>query len=502
MGKQVSEILTIQKLIFLLTDFHYVELTTHFKRMKAALPLKMVNAIRRKLPAFHTPDELCKVVYGSSDENSKKKFNQLSSHTLRLSEHLAVNYPCYLHTNINDIQVFANEGKWEQAVFLAEVLLNIADKLDDYKCQILCCKFLAERAFSTRDYTTGFKYDKRAKEALQLEDTATQLLSKVRVALFSEKKLTQHSLQELKDECKTFFVHEKCNLRILGMFYYLRVVFYYELRQFDSAEALPVIEKLNKELQNYPYVILPFMTDVKGMLIYMQLNSGLYSIEAKERKKLFADLKEHYQCKKVQSGNLSAGELHLMAIESTQFLSKYHHLVGLKDYNERVSIEDRKDLNTLLAKLKAYLSLPAHSALPDFQVRSLRMLYGAMLVISGGKDVKSGVFELESMLVAYQQVNLGPSTDSIFLSLMVGYFALKDYEACATTFKRFTKTKVGKIVYAGNDLKIHGYYYLSQYLSSGKKQYVEKMKEMLGEMNKENWPKTVLELFANNGVDL
>jgi hypothetical protein len=502
MGKQASEILTIQKLIFLLTDFHYVELTAHFKRMKAALPLKMVNAIRRKLPDFHSPDELCRVVYGNSEDASKKKFNQLSSHTLRLSEHLAVNYQCYLHTRINDIQVLVNEGKWEQSVFLAEVLLNIAEKIEDYKCQLLCCKFLAERSFSIRDYTTGFKYDKRAQEALQLEDTVTQLLSKIRGALFSEKRLTQQGLQELKEEFKTFFVHEKCNLRILGMFYYLRLLFYYELRQFDSGEALPVIEMLSKELHNYPYVILPFMTDVKGMLIYMQLNSGLYSIEAKERKKLFSDLKEHYKHKKVQSGNLSTGELNLMAIESTQFLSKYHHLVGLKDYGERISVEDRRDLNALLAKLRGYLSLPVHSALPDFQVRSLRMLFGAMLIISGGKDVKAGLFELESMLVAYQQVNLGPSTDSIFLSLMVGYFALKDYDTCATTFKRFTKVKAGKIVYAGNDLKIHGYYYLSQYLFSGKKQYVEKMKELFANIEAENRPKSILELYSNCGVDI
>lgn len=500
--KQASEILTIQKLTFLLTDFHYTELRKHLQAIKAVLPLKMVAAIRSKLPEFHSPDELCKVVYGSADENSKKKFNQLSSHTLRLTEFLAVNYPCYLHPNITDLQIIVNKGKWEQAVFLAEVLLNIADKIDDFKTQLLCCKFLSERYFSVKDYTTGLKFDKRALDSLEFETAGNVIQSRVRYALFAEKKINTEELLQLKEFLQHYHNHEKDSLRIVSQFYYLRLIFYYELKLFDNSEALPLIETLNKELLNHPYVILPFMIDVKGMLIYMQLSSGLYSLHSKERKKLFADLKEHYLHKRVSSGNISTGELHVMAVQSTQLLSKYHHLVGLKSYKDLIEKEDRKELDALLSKLKGYLDLPAESSLPDFQVRSLRMLLGAMLIISGGRDIKAGIFELESMLIAYQQVNLGPSTDSIFLSLMVGYFALADYDTCVSTFKRFSKIKTGKIVYAGNDLKIHAYYYLAQYLISGKKQFIEKMKEMLLNIERAGWPKSVVELYWNNGVEL
>jgi hypothetical protein len=502
MSKHASEILTMQKLVFLLNDFHFTKFSKHLSSIHAALPGKLIALIRDKLPNFHTPDELCLEVYGSCDEADKKKFNQLSSHTLRLTEFLAVNYPCYLHPNIFTIQELANTGKWEDAIFLAEVLLSFADKVDDFKAQLLCCKFLAERAFSIRDYTTGFRYDTRTQEALELERVCTSMQSKVRHALYQEKKTDANQLNALKEELKQYHASDKNSLRILSLFYYLRLVFYYELRQFGSAEFLPIIEKLNKELHLHPYVILPFMIDIKGMLLFMQLNSSLYAIESKERKKLFEELKEHYRYKKASGGSLNTTELHLLAVQGTHFLSKYHHQIGLKNYADLMPAEERRELNELIEKLQAYLALPEGSQLPDFQIRSLRMLLGVMLIISGGKNIKLGIQELESMLVAYQQVNLGASTDSIFLSLMVGYLAIGDFDSCVTTFKRFAKIKPGKILYVGNELKIQAYYYLAQYLQTGKKQYIEKMREALSATDRSDWPKTVVELYSNIGVEL
>ncbi|MCW5907255.1 MAG: hypothetical protein KIS94_05310 [Chitinophagales bacterium] len=502
MSKQAQEILTIQKFVFLLTDAHFHSFCNFLEVSKAALPLKLITAIRKQLPEFHPPDVLCAAIYGSAEESDKKRFNQLTSHTFRLTEYLAVNYPCYLHPNITLMQELVNEGKWKQAVFLATTLLNIADKVDDFKCQLLCCKFLSEKAFSDRDNTTGFKYDTRIEEAVENERITVQLQSRTRRALYAEKRLLPEDVTQLKNFLRSYREHEKTSIRILSLFYYLRVIFYYEMRIFESNEGLRLIDDLNKELQNHPYAILPFMSDVKGYLLFMQLNSGLYAIDSKERKALFQQLREHYQYKSAASGALSIGELHLMAVQSTQFLSRYHHLVNRKDYEQFMPQHNRQELNELLDKLKAYLSLPAEAALPDYQIRSLKMLLGAMLIISGGKQIKEGVSELESLLITYQQVNLGASTDSIFLALMVGYFSMADYNSCVTTFKRFAKVKTGKVVYEGNDLKIYAYYYLAQYLISGKKQFVEKAKEVIYSGGRENLPASVQELYRQFGVEL
>ena len=126
--------------------------------------------------------------------------------------------------------------------------------------------------------------------------------------------------------------------------------------------------------------------------------------------------------------------------------------------------------------------------------RGLHMLLGALLIISGRENIKVGLEELESMLITYQQVNLKGSTDSIFLCLMVGYFAESDYQKCAQTFKRYNKIIKGKPVFEGNDTKIHAYYYLSQWLNTRSRQYPIKFEALFDHQPEENIPRTILEL--------
>jgi hypothetical protein len=67
--------------------------------------------------------------------------------------------------------------------------------------------------------------------------------------------------------------------------------------------------------------------------------------------------------------------------------------------------------------------------------------------------------------------------DSIFICLMLGYFALNNYKMCVETFKRYVKLSKGRVVNAENDLEIHSYYYAAQWLSTGRKQYINKINE-------------------------
>ena len=118
---QTSELLTIQKFIYLLDDFHYQQFTTYLGEIKAHLPLKLSQLIRKKLPAFDGHEGLCKKVYGSYEKNERLNFNQLASYTFKLSSNLAINYPSYLTPNYSLIQRLINTGDIESANFLAKV---------------------------------------------------------------------------------------------------------------------------------------------------------------------------------------------------------------------------------------------------------------------------------------------------------------------------------------------------------------------------------------------
>jgi hypothetical protein len=104
--------------------------------------------------------------------------------------------------------------------------------------------------------------------------------------------------------------------------------------------------------------------------------------------------------------------------------------------------------------------------------------------------------ELEALLINYQQINFKAATDSIFLCLMVGYFSIKDYEKCVTTFKRYLKSVRGKLSYEGNHIKIHAYYYLAQWLSTKSKQYPAKLEALLNKYGSSGSQRTIWELAA------
>jgi hypothetical protein len=108
-----------------------------------------------------------------------------------------------------------------------------------------------------------------------------------------------------------------------------------------------------------------------------------------------------------------------------------------------------------------------------------------MAILSGGEGIKKGAEELEAMLVSYQQINLAGTTDSIFLFLILAYFAMRQYDKCALTFKRYARITKGKTVFEDNDIEIHIYYYLSQWLAFKSNQYLVKLKSTYEEVRKE-----------------
>src|ERR1700759_4900712 len=111
---QTSDLLTIQKFVYLLDDFHYKEFITHLEVINAQMPLKLTQFIKKKLPNFDTHEGLCKKMYGKYEKNERLTFNQLASYTFKLSYDLASNYPAYLTPNFPVLQRHVNEGKTEE----------------------------------------------------------------------------------------------------------------------------------------------------------------------------------------------------------------------------------------------------------------------------------------------------------------------------------------------------------------------------------------------------
>jgi len=128
--------LIIEKLVKLLDDPHYAIFREHLKRhsIRSYYPLALVDVIDRDVETSQDTDVLCRKVYGLEKvtEKDRKKFLQLASYTFRFSGHLINNYPDYLSGNIYAIQRLINEGQPKRAEAHLQILLDLAEKIEDY----------------------------------------------------------------------------------------------------------------------------------------------------------------------------------------------------------------------------------------------------------------------------------------------------------------------------------------------------------------------------------
>ena len=491
-----TELLTIQKFIYLLDDFHYTVLRDHLQDIRAALPLKLVQAIRKQLPLFDRHEQLCKKLYQAAGKTEKQNFNQLSSYTLKLTGNLANNYPEYLHPNIQKIQNLVLEGRLDEANFLTTQLIDIAERVNDFTSLVFCLKFQSQQAYMAKDFGKIQKIDQQLAEAVEAKRLLFKIQSVYRNTIYTAvNPKTDQELSELLRFFESFHQHRYASIRIFSR-YALQHVKYVLTTELFSQQDTDIVNALRKELQNYPYVVFPFLMDISGSFENMLLSSPYTNVFAKESVKSFEALLTHYDSIKFWSNYNNISELNLIAIQGTRLLSLYHYKLHLSNYQEIIEPADKMLMKDLIEKCSIIITRITKRNNNSFEERSAIMLRGALMILSGGQKINEGLNELELLLINYQQINFKAATDSIFLCLIVGYFALKDYEKCNQTFKRYIKTIKGKLIYEGNDIKIHSYYYLSQWLSTNSKQYPAKLDSMLKEYAPNGSQRTIWELIS------
>jgi hypothetical protein len=496
--KSSPELLTIQKFIFLLDDFHFAEFAGYLKTINATLPLKLTAVIREALPEFDTHEVLCQKIYGVPDKSQKQNFNQLSSYTFKLSAYLALNYPAYLHPKLTDIQRLVNQGNYRDANFLAETLEDFAERVEDFQVQIGVLKFLSQQAFLVKDLVLCMRLNRKLETVLHNEIRYIKVQTELRQDAIREKPLTEKEFADRKNYYRSYLDEPSHRIKIIACYAYLCCMVQNDARFFTKSEDLEILAVLEKEMRNHAYLIFPFMSDIEGQVGFLKLNSILYDPVAKETMEFYATLSAHYDSIKFWRSYLNMGALFLITVTATRLLTTYHCYIHRPDYEKILTPEDNQALQDLLDKCDKLIAKDYYEKKFEFGVRHLTMVHAALLIISGGNNIKKGIDELESLLIAYQQVNLKSSTDSIYLCLMVGYFSIKDYEKCVQTFKRYSKNSKGKSLFQPNDTKIYSYYYIAQWLLSHSKQYPAKLEAMLRRVSaaiQDEPPPTIMELI-------
>ncbi len=472
------ELLTIQKFVTLLDDFHYTEFCRILQDINARLPLKLTTLIRERLPDYDSHEELCRKVYGGFDKNQRQSFNQLASYTFKLSAQLVQNYPGYLLPNLPNLQRLICDGKSEQADFLAKTFLSISSQIEHFGAQILVLKTLTQEAFHRKDFSLANKYNTELQQAYDAENTYNAVLTSLRTSFYQSQPRDpawRVEMQQSRSFCEQHFKSEYASIRMLSYYAYLYLTYHFDPENFESDYARGILENLERDLVNYGYVSFHALFDMKSNLWFLKLNTAAFRLDDKVQRKEYEQFVQHYKEVKFWNNYLNIPELLAITIKVSYYLSGYHYQIHRPDYHEVLGVRQLEDIQTLIKECEMLISRDIWSKYYKNDLINLKLLYSALLILSGGENIKKGLNELEGTLITFQQVNFTGSIDSAFIFLMIGYFSLKQYSRCTETYKRYMKITKGTPIFEDNDIGIHTYYYLSNWLATQRRQYIVKL---------------------------
>lgn len=467
--------ISIQKQVLLLSDFHYKEFADYLLDTNSELPYKLISTIK-KLKTQPESDALCQMIYGDSEEKTRKKFLQLTHHTFKLSSFLSRNYPSYLKHNIQLIEEYLGKGEKKKANDLSDWLIDIAEKIEDYTTLIDVYKFLAQQAFITESKDSN-KYHRKVDEYLALEQQKNSLYVYLREHLFFKGKENISKSQLNKDLAffDKYTNHPSNSISILARFGK-----YYELSflahpDFFKKETEQELDNLEKDFLNNSFVCYHYLDDVYFKILGQRLQ---HKMNATDTEAMLAEVKKMNGIStflKYWKSYINIPELFSISVQVSHYMSAYG-FVFREDYEQKLPKEVKESIAFLRAKLEDILAKDIWEEGHIIKFINVRCFYSAILLTGDDKDKLRSIKILEDTLVSYQQIPFQKFLDGIFVALIMGYFSLKEYDKVISTYKRYKKITAEQIVIRENDLTIDAYYFAAQYITNQRKQYTEKLK--------------------------
>ncbi len=471
-----AEATLIQKFVLLLREPYLSEFKNYLRAIEYKLSLRLVEVLSRHEEILSI-EEITQLVYGKSDEKTQHALNQLASLTFKKSGFLAVNFPAYLFPNAERITQLVNNGYPEKATLFAGYLLDIAEKAGDYQSQAFVLKFLAHQAYLYKDMTTAQKHQKELKQVFEHELTFLELNQHYREKVNPNvsRNFEPEEVEKSISYVQAFFNDSSDPVRLLAKVSYTKILYFFKPALFESDEFQNgFFAALLREFNNYAHVIFPFPNDFLSILLFYKVNNPSFNLESKVARKDFDDWSNHHNYVRFWKHYLNMPEVFSINVKTNFYTNKYLFTTHQHPSRRKMDKKHRLDIESMLKKCEEIFDNEKIRKKFERDLLSMKPIYCSLLLILSKDRIPKAIQELESLLIVYQQLSLGNITDTVFLWLIVSYFSLGDYEKCTDAYNRYVKISKGKIFYEENDIVIHAYYYLAQWMMTKRKQYIKK----------------------------
>lgn len=475
-------------------DFHFEVFRTYVKNRskRSYYPLALIDVISRDARVAQDSEELYRKTYGETapDERAMKKLFQLAHYTFRLTSFLAVNYPDYLQHNVTRVQHFFNTGQPEEAANLLSMALEIAEKIEDHDTELKLRSISMQKEVLQESARQARPHHERIAQLLGWKQDLNNLLLHLHNYFNAKGKPEQDmQLQPHLDFFSQYFEHEVFALRIISRFGACYARYYVKSRSFYSKGTLQELQAIERELQNNPHILLPYLFTLNHRVSLLKLNYSMHELGQEDMLQEAEHIMEESQDVQFWNSFINLPEIFSIAVQTSHYLSR-HMTSYRKDHLELLPEPARQAIDNLKQKCLPYLENAAIQE--DFTLRyiNLSYMYAGLLILGEEKEIRAGIDRINSLLLSFQQVPFHTVIDSIYTILVLGHFALQEHEKVTDSYNRYRKATRGKSVNPENDLTINGFYYLSRWVDTGRKQYIKKFTKVLDEADKPNLKET------------
>lgn len=468
--------LNIQKVVVLLDDYHLQEFRKSLEESRAELPLRLVDAARRIGWEDQDSDELCRAIYGKAGSPEKKKFFQLAHHTFKLTSYLSRNYPSYLVHNISKIEILVNQGKLEEANRLADTLLDVSEKIEDYNTARAMLQYFGQQSFILEKRTDSVRFLERNAAVIDAERALNDIYLYLRRNLHFKDKasLNRDDIEKHLDFFGLYREHPAFTVRLLGRYACLYTLSYLNDDRFYSKETIDELNDMADELEKNPYVVFTFSDDFELNIDYLKLKYLLSVVTEEDLQRESEALLKKREVPRFWRNYLNTAQVAFLSIQASFLISRYGFGYR-KNYNENLPADIREHI--AFCKKTTEEILQTTTWQDGLHVRYINMLniYACFLLLGSREEIRKAADTLESALFNYQQVAFQRLYDGIFGTLIMAYFMLEEYAKVQECYKRYEKLTAPSVKLPENDITIKAFYYTSQWIVTARKQYREKL---------------------------
>ena len=480
--------LLIEKLVKLLSDDHYAYFHDHVKNasLRSYYPLVLLDLIDRDPAVTHPTAWFCRRVYGldaAPNDAELHKFRQLASYTFKMVEPLSNNFPNFLAWNITRVYECINQGDPKGAVRVCELTRDVAEKIEDWNTEQRALEILAERETKRQEDTNALRYQDRIDVLLDNQSIMNRMMRHIRTHFHGKAKPKAGTdLEPILADFRKYLDHDSKRIVLLARFFRANTYYFYRHPKFKSDEFFAELELLESEIDTHRHLVPEPFLPLAHRVQFLKLNHLAQRGELDSERVLdLADrITQESDRHLFWNSFVNVPEIFGLAVQLSHY-STHAFRSYAKNLKEELSGKDYGHIQNLTERSQQLLNLEDISQQNTTQHINLTTIYAGYLILGEPDAVRRGILELEGLLISFQQVPFHAFLDSIYAFLHMGSFALGDFDALDTYFKRYKKATNGKAVNPENDLAIHALYYVGKWINTGRKQYGKKLGGVLEE---------------------